>query len=49
MKRVQTISRVLYKSILLSMVVINLNPNAFYILPISVVISLLTEIENLTK
>jgi hypothetical protein len=49
MKAVQTIFRVFYKSILLSIVVINFNPKAFWIIPISVLISLFTEIENLTK
>ena len=49
MKTAQTIFRVIYKSILLSMVLLNLNPTSFYILPFSIVISYFTELENLTK
>ena len=49
MKKVQTIFRIIYKSILLSMVLLNLNPKSFYIIPFSIVISYFTEIENLTK
>ena len=49
MKKVQIISKIIYKSILLSMVVLNLDSKAFWILPFSLIISFLTEIENLTK
>jgi hypothetical protein len=45
----QLFSRVAYKALVLGFLILHFEPKAFYALPISILVSLLTESENIIK
>ena len=49
MKKIQTLGRILYRSFVVAMLIIIHNPNAYYGLPLGIIIGIMSESHNWIK